>query len=139
MLSVSACLAEVIAIMRDPDEEARSRSPGYVNAELRRAQTPARSPLRSPRLDPLRVVGEHIEEREHVLSRPVDADGSGVRLHGCWPLCRGDEEAVRARQYRSMSLTSDGYTIRYRNGLIAAMYAVPSSPFGFTRTAIWPR
>ena len=75
--------------MWDPDER-HAPEVRYVNAELRRAQTPARSPLRSPRLDPLRVVCEHIEERERVLSRPVDADGRGVRLYGCRPLCRDE-------------------------------------------------
>jgi hypothetical protein len=52
---------------------------------------------------------------------------------------RADEEALRARQSRSIPLTRDGYTIRCRNGLIASMYTFPSRPFGFTRTAIWPR
>ncbi len=33
---------------------------------------------------------------------------------------------------------SAGYTIQYRNGLIAAMYAVPNAPHGFTYTAVRP-
>jgi hypothetical protein len=40
------------------------------------------------------------------------------------------------RHSRSMSRMSAGYTIKWRNGRIAAMYAAPSGPFGFTRTAI---
>ena len=43
------------------------------------------------------------------------------------------------RQARSICPISAGYTSRCRNGMIAAMYAVPSNPFGFTSTAIWPR
>jgi hypothetical protein len=37
---------------------------------------------------------------------------------------------------RPIDRSSNGYTNAWRNGLIAAMYALPSRPFGFTSTAI---
>lgn len=39
-------------------------------------------------------------------------------------------------QPRSKMRINAGYTSAYRNGLIAAMYALPNSPFGLTSTAI---
>ena len=35
-----------------------------------------------------------------------------------------------------LARSSNGYTSACRNGLIAAMYALPNRPFGFTSTAI---
>jgi hypothetical protein len=32
------------------------------------------------------VVGEHVQEREHLLARAVDLDGDADRLHGEHPL-----------------------------------------------------
>ncbi len=38
--------------------------------------------------------------------------------------------------WRPIDRSSNGYTNAYRKGLIAAMYALPNRPFGFTSTAI---
>ena len=58
-----------------------------------------------------------------------------------WPGGVGavSDSPAAARQRCSKRRIAAGYKIWRRNGLIAAIYPVPSSPFGFTKMAIWPR
>jgi hypothetical protein len=68
----------------------------------------------------------------------------------CFPkLLRGAQSSSRASEpdgerhhapcichRRPIDRSSNGYTNARRNGRIAAMYALPNRPFGFTSTAI---
>jgi len=72
---------------------------------------------------PVEVRTETREPIDEVLA-------GGGKCHAGAP--SRDVDRVGARHCRPIWASIGGYTIRCRNGLIAAMYAAPSRPFGFT-------
>ena len=73
--------------------------------------------------------GDDADERDQI-SHHTDRRAQATVV----PATVGLEEASRSYDrchWRPISRSICGYTIRCRNGLIAAMYAVPNRPFGF--------
>ena len=79
--------------------------------------------------------------RSRVAESELQRRGTPVaRAHSTALINLGSENqchpAACSRHSRPIVRSSDGYTNARRNGRIAAMYALPNRPFGFTSTAI---
>jgi hypothetical protein len=112
-------------------------------AERQIAERPEQEPAPQDQRDGARLTGGlHIPDSGTELTQPTRA---GSLTFACTCPCHRDigcaappaaVSPLRAGHVRSIWRSIAGYTIRCRNGLITAMYAVPNHPFGFTRTAI---
>jgi hypothetical protein len=101
-------------------------------------RTQARKPAqaqeaRRPAAEPSATVVDNDRPSLHFFRLPDPARSHPSSPLGVPVICH---PLACIRQRRPIDRSSNGYTSAYRNGLIAAMYALPNRPFGFTSTAI---